>query len=237
MTTIDPKTFKYGENAFPRIVNFLAAGHPLPSLVYHDYCYNTQEKPRYDGLIEDVIPCCCFTAINLLRLKMDLIISTKIAFQKAIRRKEHLEKQIISFLSSTGIPLEGTQQSDWYPFLKEFFRLERQAMEDENEKFVLGLGLKQYDGSFIEAIRGLLYDCYHACEDKEKINLRTGVLTRFIGSKRSRDETEWFCGFEDDDEDFLMKRPNIHQFMCTAPKLPLFTFLINESNLNYIGQI
>ena len=224
MTTIDAKTLEYGEKAFPRIVNFLTSNHPLPSLVYHDYCYNTQEKNRYEGLLEDVLQCCCFTAINLLRLKMDLIISTRIAFDKAKLRRVELRKQIISFLSNTGVKLNGTDQSHWFPFLKEFFKVEREKIKNPEERFVLGVNLKKYDGTFIEGIRGLLFECYHACELPEKNFLREGDFKRFIGGKRSKNETEWFCGFDDDEEDFFMKRPNIRQFICTVPKTALFQF-------------
>ena len=68
--------------------------------------------------------------LNLLRLKMDLIISTRIAFDKAKLRRVELRKQIISFLSNTGVKLNGTDQSHWFPFLKEFFKVEREKIKN-----------------------------------------------------------------------------------------------------------
>ena len=84
MTTIDDDIIEDALQYFPRVVNYLRKGHPLQSLVYHDYCYRSDVKTMWESLLDEVIPTCCFTAMNLLRLKMDLLICTRICFEKKV---------------------------------------------------------------------------------------------------------------------------------------------------------
>ena len=258
MTTIDPKLIEKAESYFPRGVNYLAAGHPLQSLVYHDYCYASDVKQLYNILIEDVIPTCCITRMNLLRLKMDLLICTRICFEnKHPDRGEGIEKKLIAFLSRHEVGFTGTFLGGIRDFLEDFFALESSGIGHTHHKIVLGLGIFvsmisgdmfYEDEKFIFELRELLMETYHACPVSEKKRFLSGIVPRNVGTEHIPNQTDWVLGWaypdaygetsrHHYDREFATNRPNMRQFICVEdPRKPFFVTDTAEISLDEVAN-
>jgi len=229
MTTIDDDIIKNALQYFPRVVNYLRKGHPLQSLVYHDYCDRSSVKSMYESLLDEVIPTCCFTAMNLLRLKMDLLICTRICFEnkEEDRCRPDTEDRLIKFLARDGL-WEGQSFEDGIQdFLEAFFKTEKSKMKDPNEKIVLGLG-NELEDRFIFEIREFLMELYKACDDKIQKDLIVENVPRSITGTHDPKQTDWVCGWNERnsrlhyDPEFVTHRPNMSQFVCVTAPQPLY---------------
>ena len=229
MTTIDDDIIEDALQYFPRVVNYLRKGHPLQSLVYHDYCYRSDVKTMWESLLDEVIPTCCFTAMNLLRLKMDLLICTRICFEKKVpeRCRPDTEDRLMKFLARDGL-WEGQSFEDGIQdFLEAFFKTEKSKMKDPNEKIVLGLG-NELEDRFIFEIREFLMELYEACRKEIQTDLIVKNVLRSISGEPNPKETDWVTGWNEIksdhhyDTEFVTNRPNMRQFVCVTAPQPLY---------------
>ena len=232
MTTTDLPAAESGLEYIPGVVNYLALGHPVQSLVYHDYCYaSLKPKMMYEVLTEDVIPTCCFTAANLLRFKMDLLICTRICFEnKHAERGVNIEERLIDLLSQTGVEFEGGFLEGIERFLIDYYQIERELIKDNpDKKIVLGLSNVHTD-NFIAVLLELLRACYDACPKAEKERfMGQEVVTRSVTGEHDPNVTDWRLGWNEPhsdhfyDQNFVTTRPNMKHFLWVVdPKQPLF---------------
>jgi len=236
MTTTDRELMVDGAQYFPSVVNYLAKEHPVQSLVYLDYCNAMQGvKMEYEALTQDVIPACCFTAMNLLRFKMDLLICTRICFEnKHPDAGRDIEERLLQFLvSKTGINISNFMEGI-RGFLEEYFKTEFAKIESNlSAKIVLGLG-KPYEDRFIAELLELLRACYDAVPVKKRTVagydvFQSGTVPRNVGDEHIPHQTDWRVGWDDSDsrisydKDFETNRPNMKHFLWVAnPKTALY---------------
>ena len=246
MTTTDLPAAESGLEYIPGVVNYLALGHPVQSLVYQDYCYaSLKPKMMFEVLTQDVIPTCCFTAENLLRFKMDLLICTRICFENKLpNRGGNIEERLINLLRETGAEIEGGFLEGIERCLIDYYQIERELIKDNpDKKIVLGLGNVHTD-NFIAVLLELLRACYDACDKPERERfMGKEVILRNVTGEHDPNVTDWRLGWNEPhsdhfyDQNFVTTRPNMKHFLWVVdPKRPLFQLEAAEISLDDVEE-